>query len=213
MLGNQEARAMLIARRLERGFTLIEIAIALGVLAILIVLGAPSFGDWLQNQQTRAATEATLNGLQIARGEAVRRNTQVRFQFVSDLTSGCALSGVTLSWVVSVGDPTGACDKSIDLATPGPVIQSRSAQESSPNANVALTPAGPPVSFVTFNSLGGVVTPNSDGSPPISKIDISNPAVIGGAARPLRVVVNAGGSVRMCDPSVTDLTDARACPP
>jgi type IV fimbrial biogenesis protein FimT len=202
---------MLRAR--QPGFTLVEIAIALGVLAILIVLGAPSFGDWLQNQQTRAATEATLNGLQVARAEAVRRASPVRFQFVSDLTSGCVLSTATLNWVVSVGDPTGACDKSIDLATPGPVIQSRSAQEGTPNATLAVLPAGPPVSFVTFNELGGVVTPNSDNSLPITMIDICNPAITGSSARPLRVLVSAGGSIRMCDPNLAIVApDARACP-
>jgi len=201
-------------RTRQRGFTLIEIAIAIVVLAILIALGAPSFGDWLQNQQTRAATEATLNGLQIARAEAVRRNSQVRFQFVSDLTSACVLSSVALNWVVSVGDPTSKCDQPIDVvapATPGPVIQSKSAAEVSPNATVTVTPVGPPVAFVTFNPLGGVVSPNVGGTPPITQIDIINPAVTGSSARPLRVIVSAGGSIRMCDPAVA-APDARACP-
>ena len=208
---------MLRTRALRLGFTLIEIVIAIGVLGILIVLGAPSFGEWLQNQQTRAATEATLNGLQIARAEAVRRNAQVRFQFVSDLTAGCALSTISLNWVVSIGDPTGACDKPIDVlapATPGPVIQSRSAAEVSPNAAVAVTPSGgtPPSTTVTFNALGGVVSQNADGSAPIAKIDISNPKITSAVARPLRVVVTAGGSIRMCDPAVAS-ADPRACPP
>jgi len=207
---------MLRAR--QPGFTLVEIAIALGVLAILIVLGAPTFGDWLQNQQTRAATEATLNGLQVARGEAVRRNSRVRFQFVSDLTSGCTLSAVNLNWVVSLGDPTGACDQPIDVVPPavaGPVIQSRSAQEVSPNATLVVLPAGgPPVSFITFNELGGVLPQNSDGSLPITQIDICNPGMTNPAtARPLRVVVTAGGSIRMCDPNPAVVApDARACP-
>jgi len=59
---------------------------------VLISLGAPGFAEWLQNQQIRAAAEATLNGLQVARGEAVRSNTPVRFQLVSDLTSTCVLA-------------------------------------------------------------------------------------------------------------------------
>lgn len=206
---------MLRARQL--GFTLVEIAIALGVLAILIALSAPTFGDWLQNQQIRAATEATLNGLQLARAEAVRRNGQVRFQFVSDLTSGCVLSAVTLNWVVSVGDPAGACDKAIDVAppaTPGPVIQRKAAVEGSPNATMVVTPASATPSFVTFNALGGVLSTNSDGTPPITRIDISNPAITGPIARPLSVLVSAGGSIRMCDPNPAVVApDARACPP
>jgi type IV fimbrial biogenesis protein FimT len=207
---------MLRTHALQLGFNLVEIAIAIGVLAILIALGAPTFGDWLQNQQTRAATEATLNGLQTARSEAVRRNALVRFQFVSDLTVGCSLSATSLNWVVSVGDPSGACNKPIDVAppaTPGPVIQSRSAAEVSPNAIVTITPSGvtPPSTTITFNALGGVVNRNTDGSAPITRIDISNPAITSAVARPLRVVVSAGGSIRMCDPAVAS-ADPRACP-
>jgi len=202
--------------RAQLGFNLVEISIALAVLAILVALAAPTFGDWLQNQQTRAATEATLNGLQIARAEAVRRNGQVRFQFVTDLTAGCDLSGTNLNWVVSVGTPKTACDQPIDVvppAVPGPVIQSRSAQEVSPNAIVVVTPGGAPPSYVTFNSLGGVVSQNSDGTPPITQIDICNPAITGTNARPLRIVVSAGGSIRMCDPNPAIVApDARACP-
>ncbi len=158
----------------------------------------------------RAATEATLNGLQIARSEAVRRNAQVRFQFVSDLTAACALSAISLNWVVSVGDPSGKCNQLIDAAIPGPVIQSRSAREASPNAALAVTPAA---TTVTFNALGGVVTQNADGSAPITRIDISNPVITGAAARPLRVVITAGGSIRMCDPNLAVASlDPRACP-
>jgi type IV fimbrial biogenesis protein FimT len=206
---------MLRSRGLQLGFTLVEISIALGLLAILIALAVPTFGEWLQNQQTRAATEATLNGLQVARAEAVRRNAQVRFQFVTDLTAGCDLSATNLNWVVSVGTPKNNCNQPIDVvppAVPGPVIQSKSAQEVSPNAVVIVTPTGAPPSFVTFNGLGGVVSPSSDGTAPITTIDICNPAITGANTHPLRVVVSAGGSVRMCDPKVADVTDARACP-
>lgn len=204
---------MLRARAPQLGFNLVEIAIALAVLAILVTLGAPSFGEWLQNQQTRAATEAALNGLQIARAEAVKRNAQVRFQFVSDLTSGCVLSAANLNWVVSVGDPSNACDKLVDDVVPGPVIQSKSAAETSPNVIMVVLPGGlNPATTVTFNSFGGVLPKNADNTVPMTSIDICNPTISSAVARPLRVVVPAGGSIRMCDPKVTDANDARACP-
>ena len=40
---------MLETRAAQGGFNLIEIMVSLTVLAILIALGAPSFGEWLQN--------------------------------------------------------------------------------------------------------------------------------------------------------------------
>lgn len=213
---------MLKRRHAQRGFTIIEVMISLLVLGILLALGAPSFGEWLQNQQIRAATEATLNGLQLARAAAVQRNVPVRFQFVTDLTSGCSVTNSAVSWVVSMADPAGACDAAPDTTglpnPPAPgIIQIHSSAEGTPN--VVVTPvyvpqppgASTPATTVTFSALGSVVNPNADGSFPIVKIDFTNPRVAAGAARPLRVVITTGGSIRMCDPAVTG-TDPRACP-
>ena len=214
-------------RTFQRGFTIIEVMISLVVLGVLISLGAPGFVEWLQNQQIRAAAEATLNGLQVARGEAVRRNTPVRFQLVSDLTSTCVLSSdslttpVSVSWLVSLADPTGACDAATDsgqpIPPPGRILQKRTSAEGSPNARatsvfVPSPPAAPTpqaASIVTFAALGNVVA-NADGSKSINKIDMTNINVTGGT-RPLRIIVSSGGSVRMCDPALAP-PEPRGCP-
>jgi len=208
----------------QNGFSLIELMISLAVLGVLIGLGAPGFVEWLQNQQIRAAAEATLNGLQVARGEAVRGNTPVRFQLVSDLTSACVLASdsvtepVSVSWVVSLRDPTGKCDTKADPADPAnpQIVQSRTT-EGSPNARarsvfVPSPPAAPApqaASTVTFAALGNVVA-NADATPSINKIDMTNINVTG-ATRPLRIIVSSGGSVRMCDPALA-LPEPRGCP-
>jgi type IV fimbrial biogenesis protein FimT len=212
----------------QRGFTIVEVLISLVVLGVLLALGTPGFVEWLQNQQIRAAAEATLNGLQVARGEAVRRNTPVRFQIVSDLTSTCVLASdsvsapVSVSWVVSLADPTGACDANTDsgqpVPPPGRILQRRTSAEGSPNATatsvfVPSPPAAPvpqAASTVTFAALGNVIA-NADATPSIVRIDVTNPNVSPSAMRPLRLIVNAGGSIRMCDPSLA-ASDARGCP-
>jgi len=202
-------------RAAQHGFSLIELMITLVVLGLLITLGAPSISEWLQNQQIRAAAEATLNGLQVARSEAVARNTSVSFQFISDLSSTCLPASIvgggyltSISWVVSLGDPTGACDKKVGDAVPGPVIQSRSGAEGTRNAVVTTSPPG--ATTVTFTSLGGT-TGNPDGSLTLQSMILSSVVLTGTAARPLRIVVNPGGSTRMCDP-VAVAPDTRACP-
>ncbi len=215
-------------RTFERGFTIVEIMISLVVLGVLIGLGAPGFAEWLQNQQIRAAAEATLNGLQVARGEAVRRNTPVRFQLVSDLSSGCVLASdsvtapVSVSWVVSLADPTGACDATTDSGqSPSPagrILQRRTNAEGSPGALATSvfvpSPPAPPApqaaSTVTFAALVNVVA-NADGTPSINKIDVTNLNVSPSAMRPLRIIVNSGGSTRMCDPALA-APEARGCP-
>lgn len=168
--------------------TLVEIMISLVVLGILLMVALPQFSAWLQNLQLRAATEASLNGLQIARAEAIRRNTLVQL-----------VVGPGTGWTVS------------DAAS-GALIQSKVHAEGTANAAVAITPGAS--TTVTFTPLGGVGA-NSDGSAAITQLDFTNPT--GGSCQPtgpmrcLRVVVTGGGSVKMCDPVVA-LPDARACP-
>jgi type IV fimbrial biogenesis protein FimT len=191
----------------QRGFNLIEVLVTLTVLGILIALGAPGFGEWLQSQRIRAGAEAIANGMQVARGEAIRRNLPVAFGLEPDKTG----------WTV--------CEATVspcDSTTPAPpaansYIQSKSADEGSGNAKIKTTPAGPPgANLVTFSPLGAVVN-NFDGSPRLTQVDVFYPPAVcsadGGTMRCLRVVVTAGGSIRMCDPTPTVVApDPRACP-
>jgi len=71
-------------------------------------------------------------------------------------------------------------------------------------------PAAQAASTVTFAALGNVVA-NADGTPSIVKIDVTNPNVSPTAMRALRLVVNSGGSIRMCDPALA-ASDTRGCP-
>ena len=193
--------------RRQHGFNLIEVMVTLTVLAVLITLGAPSFAEWMQSQRIRAAAEAMVNGMQVARAEAIRQNLPIVF----------GLEPPTTAWTV--------CPASVspcDSTTPAPpaansFIQNKSAAEgSSPNTRIAQTPAD--VILVTFSPLGSVLNNNADGTLPISQIDVfqDDPArcsVNGGTMRCLRVVVTPGGSIRMCDPTPGIVApDTRACP-
>ena len=179
---------MLNRRRSQRGFTLIEIMISLTVLGILLMVALPSFGTWLQNQQLRAASEATLNGLQVARAAAIQRNVLVQF-----------VSGPGTGWsVTEVGTGLG--------------VESRAHEEGSPNAVLIVTPAG--ATTVTFTPLGSVVANADPLSLTVTQFDVRNPAggscQPGGPMRCLRVVISGGGSLRMCDP-IVGVTDPRSC--
>jgi type IV fimbrial biogenesis protein FimT len=178
-----------------RGFSLIELCVVIAVLGLALLFAVPSFASFLQNQQIRVAADAILNGAQVARAEAIRRNLAVQV----------AINVPETGWTVSE-------------SASGTVIQSRTHEEGSRNANIATTPAGR--TTITFTPLGGV-TLNADGSLPVTQIDVNNPG--GGACqsttnpagmRCLRILVTGGGSVRMCDPAVPALTppDPRACP-
>jgi type IV fimbrial biogenesis protein FimT len=185
VLGNQKRRIVLLASA-QYGFTLVEMLIGITIFAILVAVGLPSYTAWIQNTQIRSATESVLNGMQLARNEAVRRNTNVQL-----------VLGAQSSWTISV--PSTAEQ-----------IQARSYGAGSKNVTVAKTPGA--ATTITFNSLGRV-TANADASATITQLDFDVPTTIlaATASRNLRIVIAAGGNVRMCDPTVSDATDPRYC--
>ena len=167
------------------GFTLIELMIVIVILAIMLFIALPNFAIWMQNTQIRTAGEAVLNGMQLARAEAIRRNVNVEMRM--DASSG---------WTARVPDT-------------GEVIQSRLAAAGSAAALVTITPAG--AKTVTFNSFGSVAT-NLDGTATVTEIKIDSAQIPAADSRELCILVRAGGNVRMCDPQV-DVTDTRTCIP
>lgn len=200
--------------RAQAGVSLIELMIGLTIVAFLLFLGVPEFSNFLQNTQIRNAAETTLAGLTLARAEAVRRNAPVRFQLVSDLTAGCAVStsalndSNALNWVVSLADPAGACD--VDPGDTAPqIVQKKSAREGSRNVLVSTT--GTPT--LTFNGLGRV-----SGVGGLQRLDFKSASGIcvhvddvNGTMRCLAIMVTSGGSIKMCDPKVGDTADPRHC--
>ncbi|MHB1591057.1 MAG: GspH/FimT family pseudopilin [Sulfuricella sp.] len=186
---------MLILAPKQEGVSLIELMIGLIIMAILLSAGLPAFSLWIQNTQNRTAAESILNGLQLARTEAVRRNANVRF----DLTDATGL----VAWNVGCVTATTNC-----LAT----IQSRSGSEGTSNARVGISTATPPPAFstaiaggtgspagVTFDGMGRV--PSANIGTDITRIDITNASAA--AARRLVVTVGSGGTIRMCDPALS----------
>jgi type IV fimbrial biogenesis protein FimT len=217
---------MLTSRHSETGFTLIELLVGITIVGILFMLGVPSFKSWIQNAQIHTATDAIQNGLELARVEAVRRNTLVRFQLTSTTDNTCALTTASGNWVVSRDDPTGNCagaklndqynisDTANNLA-PG-IIQLRPSGEGSANAVVTskeVTPAGVAAAlpvydlagYILFNGTGRVSTASVTAGNNV-QIDITNPTVggacisAGGKMRCLRIVISSGGLIRSCNP-------------
>ena len=61
----------------EYGFTLVELVMALAVLAIVITIGIPAFNNFVQNQRTTSQVNEVIGVLQLARNEALARGQRV----------------------------------------------------------------------------------------------------------------------------------------
>lgn len=62
-----------------RGYTLLELIITVGIVAIVASIAYPSMQDVLALQRVRAASSALYESLIAARGEALKRNATVSF--------------------------------------------------------------------------------------------------------------------------------------
>ena len=98
----------------QRGFTVIELVIAVTIAGFLLAAMMPIVGVWMRNTRIRTAAESMSNGLMQARNEAVRRNQPVSFYLVSDtdavaMSDACALSDSSAGWVVALASPAGKC--------------------------------------------------------------------------------------------------------
>lgn len=195
----------MLTLRHARGVSLIELIVGLCITAILFAIALPNFSIWLQGSRIRTAAEAIQNGLQLTRGEAVRRNTYVHFYLVDGLTGSCNVLVSGTSWIVGLDDPTGACNTAPSEVGAVRIFQARSGLEGSLNVLVNADQAS-----ITFNGVGRVTpVPGAD-------ININITAnqggciATGGTIRCLRVVVSSGGQIRLCDPA-RPATDPQGC--
>ena len=198
----------------QRGVSLIELMVGLTVLAIALMMGVPSLGEWIRNSQIRSTAEALQNGLNFARAEAVRRNTVVRLQFTDTLDDNCALSDTGTHWVANASSsvpPTSLCGHPVDEAVTPFIVQKGNPVATGSGATISATE-----STIAFNGLGRVAsTTNPDVAVGTLTVDVqsSNGACAADSSpmRCLRLVVTPAGQVRMCDPARTEATDPMVC--
>ena len=185
-------------RAAMRGFTLIELMVAIAIAALLVILAAPSFITFLRNSEIRSTSESIINGLRAAAAEAANRNKQVTFELTTNATSA--------DWRFWVANDNGTEN----------TLQTYNKNEAGKNSKLTVEPAGKRT--VTFNGLGRVEIDPADRDNHIQYITIES--VVPGEARSLRIIVDdktppAAGrprGLRLCDPDTTlPADDPRRC--
>ena len=181
-----------------RGLSLIELMVALAVLAVLLTASGPPLAAWLANAKVRSAAEQLQNSLRLAQSEALRRNRQT----VVALTA--AAPSLTATPVANGGNW---------FVRALPALNGETADDShyvhgvAQPSNTAVTITGP--ALMCFNTIGRPVTNTSTGlgvncSAPTNATtprlyDLS----VSAASKPLRIQVGLGGQIRLCDPAKT----------
>jgi len=84
----------------QRGFTLIELMIALVLGVILMTLAVPSFRSTIQNNRATAAANDILTALNAARSEAIKRGTPMTICSSSNGSSCAASTDWSTGWIL-----------------------------------------------------------------------------------------------------------------
>ena len=163
------------------GVSLIELMVVIVVVAILASLAAPSFSTMLANNRVRTGVDGILAGLQLARTEAIRRNTNVSFT----LNTGTG-------WTVAV-------------VSPSATVQTRPASEGGGNLQVTTLNNQTSLTFTSTGTVSGY-NPTTN----LTKITVAPPTGID-SADSLQIDIFAGGQARMCNLAITTANDPRSC--
>jgi type IV fimbrial biogenesis protein FimT len=212
VLGLEEGR-LVLKPDLAAGFTLVELLVGISIVAVLLALGAPAMGTYLQNSKLANATASYYSGIQAARSEAIRRNILTQFVLTDtpfstpDLANAVAPSTGGRSWVVRAA------------SGPGNFVQvdAKDASEGQGGIGPAAIQVAGSASGVVFD---GTISFNGFGrttSGESYSVDVTNPAAglcktAGGSIRCRRLTVSAGGQIAACDPAASAaIGDSRAC--
>jgi type IV fimbrial biogenesis protein FimT len=175
------------------GFTLIELMIVVAIAAILIVIAAPSFNEFLAKRRVEGAMSELVTDIHYTRSEAVSRNEAVRMTF----GTGCYV--IHRALIPSASATVATCTrttKSID-----PAAAEIKTVQLDANRPVAMVPT---VEFFEFDPVRGTAT-NNLGANGSVEVCVKNPASesCGSAATAwkLRAVLTLMGRVETCSPA------------
>lgn len=187
-----------------RGFTLIELMVAVAILAVVVALAAPSFRRFIEAQRVRAINSQVVTDMQFARSEAAARNARVRVTFVSTATMSCytiyTYSSNILGCDCSQADPCAAAGAGFTEIRTNRIPFSE---------KVRVIPAsGQPFEFAFEPLAGGLYTIPIDAVfTPLSTFTIRTRI---DAQRELRTVISQGGRPTVCAPSGSTIRE-QAC--
>lgn len=143
----QEHSEMNLSKQ-QSGVTMVELMIVVIIVAIFAAIGLPSMSDMVRNNRVSSARQTLTNDLNLARGEAIKRNARVLV--CSGNIAGCSNNAnwSATGWVVCYDmDKNGVCDIApADGTNPNPLVIRAALDQSisiqGPTAAVGYNPIG-----------------------------------------------------------------------
>jgi len=196
-----------------KGFTLVELLIAVAVLAVIATLAAPSFRDLILMQRMKAIHAQLVTDLQYARSEAVSSgavvNVRVQPAF-SGVPNSCYIIFQDFARNYLLDGPSAACNCRLAVGSRcPPAIGFRELRtvEVPGNSGVLLAlPAGQTREEVAFDpKTGGMMLRANELGLGTGTAFMTTVAI--DEARSLSAVVGVSGRPRICRPSGSTLPD------
>lgn len=199
------------------GFTLIEAAVVVAILGIIAAAGMPSMSNWLLGRRAQAAAGYYMDGLALARNQAIAHNSASRLVLNENSDSG------QMEWRVDLcvetdevrcddenGNWSTATTPVVDPRTGASLASiTRSASGLPPLATMSETPGPSGATEVYFTPVGWLDTAVS---PQMTHIVLAPSYQHTGAFAPIEVALTLAGVASRCDPNVS-APDPRGCPP
>jgi type IV fimbrial biogenesis protein FimT len=133
--------------RSERGFTLLELMVAITVLGILLGLAIPSFRETIESNRIVAQNNEFVGSLHYARSEAIKRSDTVSLCPSTNGTSCATSTNWSTGWIIFTDlNANGALNSGIDT-----LLQAR------PATTDNITIGSTTFSFLRFSSSGMLV--------------------------------------------------------
>ena len=174
----------------QKGFTLIELMITLVVLVIALSIGVPSFVTWIENNRLNTATRTLAGAFQVARSEAVSRQTVITIDSGGNWNNGLTMYTDTAAagnTAFNAGDDD-VLIKDLDYAMDGITINSND------NNN-----------FISFTNTGRLSTVDATLATPLTLTLCQT----GGEPDGTQITINTVGRASISNKSIIN---GNACP-
>lgn len=171
--------------RRARGFTLIEAMVVVAVVAVLVSIGAPAMGTFIDKNRLKGAADALYTQIQQARSEAVKASSNVTLVYA------------TTPWCSGFGAEADApCDCTKAVQDGGCQSAVQGSGLSGGDFKGVLLKSAP--ASITFDGIRGMVAASSAVQNAVGDGGI---LLESGMGKRLRLEISALGSVRICSPS------------